>query len=162
MANETWPDIARRALDAPDDVRAQIAAAYHCDAHRTEEEAIVYYDRAAKLGVPEDAQPGFSIGYGSTLKNVGRVQESAAVLKEAARVHATNRAIQAFLALTQLASADANGAVATLLRTLLSLKAHDDEVNAYARALESYTEELETASRVHRSALCAGPDDPSS
>lgn len=145
--------ILRRAAAAPDDVTARIAAAYHCDAHRTEAEAIDHYDAAWALGVPAAERKEFLLGYGSTLKNVGRLVESERVLRQAVAEFPDDRALPAFLALTLQAADRSNAAVATLLETLLALGDAAPGVAAYGRALSHYAAELAAAPRPCRRAL---------
>lgn len=135
-------EILGRAASEPNDVLARIEAAYHCDAHRSEEEAIVHYDAAWKLGVPSEQRRGFLLGYGSTLKNVGRLQESEAVLREAIATHPDDAALPAFLALTLHAAGKSDLAIAELLDVLLGLGSAAPDVAAYSRALQHYAAEL--------------------
>lgn len=72
------------------DVRAQVAAAYACDRLGLENEAIPYYEAALKLGIPADERPKFLLGFGSTLRNVSRVDEAVARLTEALREYPDN------------------------------------------------------------------------
>ena len=69
-------------MDEP--VRARIAAAFAADRIGDERAAIVHYDAAWALGVPEDVRRRFLVGYGSTLRNVGRADDAVALLSEAA------------------------------------------------------------------------------
>src|SRR4051794_8477922 len=81
----------------PDDVRVQIAAAYACDRLGLERDAIVHYERAWDLGVPAAERPGFLVGFGSTLRNVGRVDDAVARLAEATIEFPADAALRAFL-----------------------------------------------------------------
>jgi hypothetical protein len=53
-----------RALAAahPTDAHAQCEAAYACYRYGTEEEAVQYYDAAARLGVPAEERRPFAVG----------------------------------------------------------------------------------------------------
>ena len=126
------------------DVQAHIDAAYHCDAHGTEAEAIVHYDQAWRIGVPPDQRREFMLGYGSTLKNVGRLAESEAVLREAVVENPADRALPVFLALTLHARGRASAAVAQLIEVVLALGDSAPDVARYQRALEFYAQELAT------------------
>ena len=65
----------------PDDVAVVVAAAYACDRVGRERLAVGYYDRAWQLGGPAgDERARFLLGYGSTLRNVGRHDDAVAVL----------------------------------------------------------------------------------
>lgn len=112
----------------PDDVDAQAAAAYACDRAGREAQALRYYQRAFELGGPADDRAGFLLGFGSTLRNVGRVDDAVAVLGEAVLAHPDHAALRAFLALA-LGSA---GHHALALATML-----DAGLTASPTALES-------------------------
>jgi Flp pilus assembly protein TadD len=127
----------------PQDVAAQIAAAYACDREGTEEEAVLHYDAAWKLGIPDSDRGEFMLGYGSTLKNVGRLKESEAILKMAILEAPENKALPAFLALTQHAQGHHGEALATLLDILLSFSPQNHHLADYARALGEYRDQLQ-------------------
>jgi tetratricopeptide (TPR) repeat protein len=133
-----------RANAAPDNLDVQIEAAYACDRWGSESDAVVHYDLAWGLQhqIPQDKRAGFLVGYGSTLRNVGRLPESIAVLSAAVVEFPGDRSLQAFLALSQLDSGEPKAAVATLLDALLSLAGTTPDIAAYARALSHYRDEL--------------------
>ena len=124
-----------RARELPDDREAQRAAAYACDSDGLEADAIGYYDAAYRLGARE---PEFLVGYGSTLKNVGRLDESLVILGEATSHPGVAHAARAFRALTLHRAGKSDAAVAMLVRLVAEL-----DVPRYRPALESYAEELE-------------------
>ncbi|WP_375772591.1 tetratricopeptide repeat protein [Archangium gephyra] len=126
----------------PLDARAQIAAAYACDRDGVEEEAVVFYDAAWKLGVPSEQRAEFLIGYGSTLKNVGRLDESLRILGQAITDGAFPSAARAFLALTLQASGRSPEAIAELLSLLLEVGAQDAGLIRYRRSLAWYADQL--------------------
>ena len=126
----------------PDDVLAQIDAAYHGDAHRTEEEAIGFYDQAWKLGVPAGKRREFMLGYGSTLKNVGRTGESRSILRQASEEFPEDQALPIFLALTEHAAGQSSQAMARLIELFLDLGDAAPDAKRYERALRFYADEL--------------------
>jgi tetratricopeptide (TPR) repeat protein len=127
--------ICRRARESPDDMAAQITAAYACDRDGLEAEAIVFYDAAHALGANG---PEFLIGYGSTLKNIGRLDESLAILARAEREPSVASAARAFRALTLHRAGKSDAAIAVLVRLVAEL-----DGPRYRPALESYADELE-------------------
>jgi len=133
--------ILARARDEPDDVEARIAAAYGLDRVGREEEAIAHYDAAWRLGVPSDRRRRFLVGYGSTLRNVGRVEESVAVLGDASNADPRYPAYKAFLALALHSSGERAAALATMLDALLDV-ADGASLDGYERALADYQREL--------------------
>lgn len=130
-----------RAAAHPGDVEAQIEAAYTCDRWGTEEDAIVYYDRAWRLGVPEARRKRFLVGYGSTMRNVGRAEEAIVVLGEAIQQYPDYPALRAFLALALLSAGHAKEALATMLGVTLDV-AGEGAFDGYERALHYYYQEL--------------------
>jgi predicted Zn-dependent protease len=126
---------------APGDVFAQIAAAYACDREGSEHDAIRYYDRAWQLGVPAAERRHFVVGYGSTLRNVGRADEAVAILGDAVAADPDYPAARAFLALALLAAGHPREAVATMLGVTLEL-APAGALDGYERALGAYYTEL--------------------
>lgn len=125
-------------------LRAQIAAAYACDRDGREHEAVVYYERAHALGGPKRGRAQFLLGYGSTLRNVGRVEESLAILSDAVRAYPRDRALRIFLALALHSSRRHGEAMASLLRIILGLDRHAPDIQKFRRAIASYAELLET------------------
>ena len=125
----------------PNDVRAQMDAAYACDRAGNECEAIVYYERAWAIGVPEGDREDFLVGFGSTLRNVGRADEAVVHLGEAVAAHPENAALRAFLALALFSAGHPRLAMATLLETALSAS-RPGAFHGYERALSSYQAEL--------------------
>ena len=125
----------------PDDVEAQIAAAYAHDRRGDERGAIRYYDRAWALGVPEEKRKGFLVGFGSTLRNVGRADEAVAILAEAVQQYPDYPALRAFLALALHSSGHPRAALATMLGVALDVMS-PGSLDGYERALNSYHQEL--------------------
>lgn len=135
-------DAARaRAAARPADVEAQIAAAYACDAEGLEAEAVRYYERAWALGVPEDQRRRFLVGFGSTLRNVGRADEAVALLADAIQSYPDYAPLQAFLALALFASGHPRAALAAMLGAALDVAA-PGAFDGYERALTEYHQEL--------------------
>jgi tetratricopeptide (TPR) repeat protein len=140
MGQRVLEEIRQRADAGQSDVAMQIEAAYACDRAGFEAEAAVYYDRAWHLGVPHDERHDFVIGYGSTLRNVGRLDESLEVLQLAAREYEGDLAPLAFMALTLNSAGRSDEAVALLLDCLVA--GGGPGVERFARALSSYADLL--------------------
>jgi tetratricopeptide (TPR) repeat protein len=129
----------------PDDVAAQMAAAYACDRAGEEGRAVEFYDAAWRLGIPTDERADFMIGYGSTLRNVGRTDDALHVLAALLREHPNNHAGRCFYALALHSAGRSGPAVAELLDVALSLRQASGEITRYRRALAAYCEELKAA-----------------
>lgn len=129
------------AREHPQDVRVAMAAAYACDRIGLERDAIVHYERAWQLGVPAAERPGFLVGFGSTLRNVGRAEDAVARLAEATAEYPDDAALRAFLALALHSAGHPTLALATMLEAALAA-ARPDGFGPYARALTEYQQEL--------------------
>jgi tetratricopeptide (TPR) repeat protein len=131
----------RGAADADaEDVRAQIQAAYACDGEGFETEAAVYYDRAWRIGVSQEERHDFLVGYGSTLRNVGRLDESITVLETAAGEFPGDLAPPAFLALALNSAGRHDEAIALLIESLVAC--NGPGVERFSRALVDYADLL--------------------
>ncbi|NWC93042.1 MULTISPECIES: tetratricopeptide repeat protein [unclassified Pseudomonas] len=125
----------------PDDVTVQITTAYACDRLGYEQEALVYYQGAWKLGVPQEEQFEFLLGFSSTLRNVGRAEESLEWLRQARKSHPHSAVLAAFTALALHAAGQNDLALATMLDCALKT-ADGNGLAPYTRALTHYRDEL--------------------
>jgi tetratricopeptide (TPR) repeat protein len=123
------------------EVDDEIAAAYACDRAGREREAIVHYDRAWALGVPEAERPGFLVGYGSTLRNVGRADDAVALLSEAVQHYPDQAALRAFLSLALFSAGHPRAALAAMLGVALDV-ARPGALGGYEPALNEYHQDL--------------------
>lgn len=142
---EDYLDAARTlAREHPHEALVRIEAAYACDSFGTEYDAVAHYDAAHALGVPEEKRREFSLGYGSTLRNVGRLRESLAVLRDAVRAFPEDRGLRAFLAITLSSAGRSGEAVAELLDVVLALAEPENarDVCVVDRALAHYRDQL--------------------
>jgi tetratricopeptide (TPR) repeat protein len=114
-----------------------IAQAYAHDKEGREQEAVRYYDEAFHMGVPEPLRKRFLVGYGSTLRNVGRVDDAVGVLSQAVVDYPDYPAFRAFLSLALLDTGHAKAAVATMLGVALDI-AKPGVFEGYERALTEY------------------------
>ena len=126
----------------PHDVHAQIAAAYGCDRHGSEDDAIRYYDVAWAVGVPPEERQRFIVGYGSTLRNVGRTNESIAIYRQGIADYPGYAPYHAFLALSLHDQGSHTEGLAAALSALLEAGA--DDLDGYDRALRFYVDDLTT------------------
>lgn len=130
-----------RATRQPHDVEARIAAAYGLDRAGREEDAVAHYDAAWRLGVPDHRRRRFLVGYGSTLWNVGRLEQAVALLGEAIAADPDYAAYKAFLALALFSSGERAAALATMLDALLDV-ADGASLDGFERALGEYQRAL--------------------
>lgn len=118
----------------------EMARAYALDREGREREAIVHYERAWALGVPEPERRRFLVGFGSTLRNVGRADDAVALLTEAVAADPDYPALHAFLALALLSAGHPKAALATMLGVALDVGGA--AFDGYDRALTAYHQEL--------------------
>jgi len=127
-------------------VLVRIEAAYALDRKGDEHAAIRHYDAAWQLGVPDDLRRTFVVGYGSTLRNVGRAEEAVVILTEEVARDPDYPPLAAFLALALHSSGHRSAALATMLGCLLDVThKHAGAVHpldGYQRALGDYYREL--------------------
>jgi thioredoxin-like negative regulator of GroEL len=110
----------------------EVAGAY--DAAGQEEKARAMYERALDLGLEGDTLRKCLCQYGSTLRWLGRFEESVAVLERARSEFPTSEAVRVFLALTHHEAGAADAAVAELL-TVVTDHAEATDLGGYARGL---------------------------
>lgn len=127
--------------ERPSDPLAQIEAAYGHDRNNLEREAIRHYDEAYRLGVPDAMKRRFLVGYGSTLRNVGRIDDAVAILGQAVADDPGYHAYGAFLALALLSAGHPKAALAAMLGVTLEV-AKPGSFDGYERALGEYHKEL--------------------
>lgn len=129
------------------DVAAQMAAAYACDRAGNERQAVGFYDAAWRLGVPAAERSDFVIGYGSTLRNVGRVEESLRVLADLVAHEPDNHAARCFHGLALHSAGRDSLALAEMLDVVLSLQEASAHLTKYRRALSTYRSGLRDEDR---------------
>ena len=118
-------------------VEELIAQAYAHDREGREREAIRYYDEAYHLGVPAEHKRRFLVGYGSTLRNVKRVDDAVGVLAQAIADDPEYPAYVPFLALALLDAGHPKAALAAMLGCVLDV-AKPGALDGYERALAEY------------------------
>ena len=143
MDSEELAVVLHTAEEHPEDVEAQIAAAWASDSHRTEEDAIRFYDKAWALGIPDEQRKRFIVGYGSTLRNVGRQREAVELLTAAVGEFPGYAPHSAFLAPALHTDGQHDAAMAASLTALLQAGAA--ELDGYDRALTHYRNALESS-----------------
>ncbi len=136
--------------DEPENAEAQIEAAYAHDTAGSERAAITHYEHAHRLGVPASERRNFFVGFGSTLRNVGRADEAVAVLAQAIADDPEYAPFHAFLALALHAAGHPRAALAAMLGCALEV-ARPNAFDRYERSLNEYHRELlgELASPEH-------------
>jgi tetratricopeptide (TPR) repeat protein len=114
--------------------------AWEHDSAGREEEAVAEYRAAFEAGIPEEDLLGAMLGFGSTLKNVGELEESERVLREAVTRFPEHAALRVFLALTRWERDDKAGAWRELIEALF--RADAPGMARYERSIRAYSAEL--------------------
>ena len=123
------------------DARAELERAYEHDSAGREHDAVAHYRRAFELGVPEEELTGALVGFGSTLRNVGELEESVRVLTDAVQRFPEHAALRVFLAYA-LWSADRPADAMRSLVDALYVGEPRPELQRYERAIRGYANEL--------------------
>lgn len=118
------------------DGRAAFELAGMYDSMGFEDEAGAEYERALELGLDEARQAQLAVQYGSTLRNLGRLDEAIAVLQAAPTHESTGSAPRVVLSLA-LHSA---GRKDEALR--VALEAQIDALPRYQRSMRNYAAAL--------------------
>ncbi len=128
----------------PDEPRVvyEVGGAYDTDGQ--EERAVGYYERALELGLDGELRRRCLLQYGSTLRNLGRLDESLAVFDHAVGEYPSSASLPVFRALTLHAQARPNAALADLLDAIAD-HVGSPEIERYEAAIRgnaSYLREL--------------------
>ena len=123
----------------PGSARALFEVAGAHDTAGNEQTAAGYYERALAHGLAGDLHRRCLLQYGSTLRNLGRVQQSLAVFDEAVASYPDAASLVVFKALTLHAAGRADEGFALLLDVIADGVATPD-VGRYAAAIRGNAE----------------------
>jgi len=104
--------------------------AYELDAKGREEDAIPWYQKALRAGVPENELKHALIGLASSLRNVGQPAKARRVIERARRVFKADPAVEAFYALILRDLGDCDKALRVLGQAYLA-HVQDERLLAY-------------------------------
>ena len=108
--------------------------AWTCDVLDRAADALPYYEKAVALGLPPNELSGALLGLGSTLRNLGKLDRSAEVLRSGKTQFPDNREFDIFLALTLYQQGKHAEAMQVVLNTLCDTT-DDPGLTAYQRAI---------------------------
>jgi len=117
----------------------EVGGAY--DTAGDETTALGFYEQAMTQGLYGDVRRRCYLQYGSTLRNLGRVDDSVAAFAQARREFPDSVALGAFEALSLHAAGRFNTALGSLL-TLLADHVHSEEIERYKPAMRGNAEYL--------------------
>lgn len=118
------------------DGRAAFELAGMYDSMGFEAEARVEYERALKLGLDEARHAQLAVQYGSTLRNLGQVDEAIAVLRAAPTHESTGTAPRIVLALALHSAGRKDEALQ------VAIEAQIDALPQYQRSMRTYAAAL--------------------
>jgi len=136
--------IMMKAATYPNDVRAQISAAYACEEEGKVEKSLQYFDAAWELGLPIDGRYRFYFAFGMALRKGGRLEEAEELFRYAIEEFPSDKAFPVHLALTLDAAGKSSEAVAELLVLMIRLR---DKVVDFAVHKEELVEYLASRGR---------------
>ncbi|MGM7668094.1 tetratricopeptide repeat protein [Microbacterium sp. A93] len=117
----------------------EVGGAY--DTAGEETTAAGFYERAMSVGLEGDLRRRCYLQYGSTLRNLGRLDESVTVFAQARKEFPDSVALGAFESLTLHAAGKVNTALGSLL-TLLADHVDAEELDRYKPAMRGNAEYL--------------------
>jgi tetratricopeptide (TPR) repeat protein len=115
----------------------EIGGAY--DTAGEETTALGFYEKAMSEGLQGDVRRRCYVQYGSTLRNLGLLDESMTLFAQAREEFPDSVALGAFESLTLYAAGKVNAAFASLL-TLLADNVHSEEIDRYEPAIRGNAE----------------------
>ena len=128
--------------ELPDDPQVAIQTAWAHDSLGLEEEAVPHYEAALAAGLPDDQARGAYLGFGSTLRTLGRDAEAEQVFREGIERFPDFLPLRVFNAMLDYNLGRSRDAVCALIDVLL--KATDDPtILRYRRSLGGYAEDLD-------------------
>lgn len=138
----------QRAESNPDDAIAWFGYGGGLDQSGDEAHAIVAYQKVFDLGVeqldPED-QPRIYVQAGSTLRNLGRLDEARSLLEEGRHRFPEVRVLSVFQALVEVSAGRDRKAIDLLFDVILGEGGGDPSIGWYPRSLAAYAAELSEA-----------------
>jgi predicted Zn-dependent protease len=128
--------------ERPDDPQVAVQTAWVHDSMGLEEEAVEHYEAALAGDLTEADARGAYLGLGSTLRTLGRDEDSDRILRQGIERFPDFPALRAFHAMTLYNLGRPREAVQQLLQVLLET-ADEPSIDRYRRALTAYAEDLD-------------------
>jgi len=128
--------------ERPDDPRVAVQTAWVHDSMGLEEEAVEHYEAALAGELTEGEARGAYLGLGSTLRTLGRDEDSDRVLRAGIERFPDFPALRAFHAMTLYNLGRPRDAVQQLLEVLLEVS-DEPSIERYRRALTAYVQDLD-------------------
>lgn len=131
------------ASEFPTDAEVAYQTAWAHDVLGLEAEAVPFYELAlAGEGLPETDRRGALLGYGSTLRVLGRYTEAADALRRGVAEFPHDNALRTFMAMALYNVGERHEAMRTLL-TVVAATSSDPALQPYLSAIEHYAKDLD-------------------
>jgi predicted Zn-dependent protease len=128
--------------ERPDDAQVAVQTAWVHDSLGLEDDAVSHYEAAIAGELSDEDLRGAFLGYGSTLRAMGRDQDSDRVLRQGMERFPEFRPLRVFHALTAYSLGRPRDAVEALLRVIVETTS-DPAIQRYRRSLTGYAEDLD-------------------
>ncbi|GAB3808306.1 tetratricopeptide repeat protein [Virgibacillus kimchii] len=128
--------------DFPNDAKINYQCAVSFDLIGEEMKAIPFYKKAIKLGLPPKELEEAYLGLGSSLRALGRYEQSKRILQEAMVLFPESHAIQVFYAMTLYNLKEHEKSIELLLGCIAETS-EDTKINQYKKAIRFYADKLD-------------------
>lgn len=125
----------------PEDAMVNYQCAWSFDVLEQETEAIKYYEKAIKLGLPDEDLKEAYLGLGSTYRTIGEYEKSKQVFENAIE-RFDDYSLKVFYAMT-LYNLEAHGESMEILLKLLAETSSDETITGYKKAILFYSDKLD-------------------
>ncbi|WP_282173106.1 tetratricopeptide repeat protein [Cytobacillus firmus] len=126
----------------PDNASINYQCAWSFDLIGEESEAVHFYEKAIKLGLPSKELKGALIGLGSTYRTLGEYEKSRNIFLKGIESFPDNRAIKTFYSMTLYNLNEHSKAMELLLNCLID-STTDVEISKYRKAISFYSNKLD-------------------
>ncbi|MCM3033385.1 tetratricopeptide repeat protein [Niallia sp. MER 6] len=125
----------------PEDSFILYQYAWSLDLLGEERKAVLFYEKAIQLGLPEAELEGALLGLGSTYRTLGDYEKASDIFSQAIQKYPANRALQVFYAMT-LYNLENHAKAMELLLTALVETTMDESILQYKKAITFYSDKL--------------------
>ncbi|MDM5210326.1 tetratricopeptide repeat protein [Peribacillus sp. NJ4] len=139
-SNQLLMDLARQ---NPGDAVIQYQCAWSLDILGLEVKAVSHYEAALKLGLPEEDAKGAYLGLGSTYRTIGEYEKSRRTFESGLAKFPEDKALLVFRAMAFYNLGQHDQAMESLLK-IIAETSNDREIQSYAKAIEFYSDKLDT------------------
>ncbi len=123
------------------DAIAEYEAGGDHDSAGRADEAISYYERALRHGLPPELEPRCRLQLASSLRNVGRIHDAIAAFDDAIARYPNDAALRLFRAFA-LADVGREREALVDVIDLARTRIHAPEISRYGRSLKNYNRDL--------------------